>query len=144
MTLGEYRSNFSLTWHQFIAHHNVQPNQILEDVRYEKIIPATRVQLSSKDEYFFFRDNELMLIYISDSALTQQLWAEFKEAGNAGMPAERLRSRAGKTSNQNIFPEQGFTVSMHHDEVDFIEIYAPQSLDEYVANIYREPGLFKR
>ena len=144
MTLNEYRSCFSLTWPQFIAYHNVQSNQILEDVLYEKIIPATRVQLSSKDEYFFFRDNELMLIYISDSVLVQQLWTEFKEAGSAGMPAETLRSRAGKTSNQSVFPEQGFSVSIHNDEVDFVEIYAPQSLDEYVANIYRDPGLFKR
>lgn len=84
------------------------------------------------------------MIYISNDALAQTLWAEFNQLTDRENPEQRVRSRAGKTSNQLIFASQGISVSLTHTEVDFLEIYQPCSLQNYLETIYDEPGKFIR
>jgi len=57
---------------------------------------------------------------------------------------KQFAPRAGKTSNQLIFPSQGITASVKNDSVDFMEIYPACSLHDYLNDVYKEPALFIR
>jgi hypothetical protein len=112
-------------------------------VSYEKITDVSRVCLRG-NQYFFFRDGKLQIIYISDPVLAKNLWNEFKSQAYLNTPDKTVRSRAGKTSNQVIFAGEGITASISQDNVDFIEIYSPCALQDYLRRIYLEPGPFIR
>lgn len=142
MNLRDYRNCFDLSYDQFLAQNDVRAHQIAENVSYEKVTGATRVELG-KGEYFFFRDGRLKVIYTSDELVANRIWKEFLE--NADNTQEKVvRSRAGKTSNQLIAARHGITASITKGEVDFIEIYAPCSLESYLGNIYRDVPKFIR
>jgi hypothetical protein len=141
MKLEEYQKYFSVPLDEFTWLNEISAGHIHEDVRYEKIMDVTRVD-RHPNESFFFKDGKLKVIYISNDALINNLWNEFKLTGTT--PEETVRSRAGKTSNQLIFAIQGLTVSITKDEVHFVEIYHPCTVEEYLGNIYQEPGKFIR
>lgn len=132
-----------LRYEQFVMEHILTRSQIHNDVRYEKIMDVTRVDLA-ENQFFFFKDGVLKMIYISDDVVSLRLWEEFKGRVNADAPDETLRSRAGKTSNQLVFAGEGFTASVHGDGVDFVELYVPCTLEVYLSEVYREPGRFIR
>jgi hypothetical protein len=133
----------TLRYDQFIAEHQIGHDQIEKDVHYEKIADVDRVQLSD-GQYFYFKDGELKLIYLSEGKLATRMWDEFKNSASARASETVVRSRAGKTANQVVFAEQGITASVQGTDVNFIEIYPPQSLEDYLATIYREPKPFIR
>jgi hypothetical protein len=94
-------------------------------------------------QFFFFQNGTLRVIYISDDVLAKKLWDEFNSSARQ-VPDETVRSRAGKTSNQLIFAGKGITASINKGVVDFIEIYPPCTLQDYLENIYHEPQRFIR
>ncbi|MBT1705129.1 hypothetical protein [Chryseosolibacter indicus] len=141
MGLNDYQDYFTLSYDQFITENDVQSSQIHKDVSYEKITSVTRVSLGD-GKNFYFKEGKLKLIYISRDTLTKKLWNEFKSITNTS--EKRVRSRAGKTANQLIFAAHGITASVTKDEVNFIEIYPPCSLEYYLENIYKEPRPFIR
>jgi hypothetical protein len=141
MKLEEYQKYFRVALDEFTWLNEISADHIHEDVRYEKIMNATRVD-RHQNESFFFKDGKLKVIYISNDALINNLWNEFKL--NSTTSEETVRSRAGKTSNQLIFATRGLTVSITKDEVHFVEIYHPCTVEEYLENIYQEPGKFIR
>jgi hypothetical protein len=143
MTWNDYKRCLTLRYDQFIAEHQIREDQIDKDVRYEKITGVDRVQLGD-GQYFYFKGEELKLIYLSAGKVASKLWEEFKNSAGTGTSKTVVRSRAGKTSNQIVFSEQGITASVQGNDVDFIEIYTPQSLEDYRARIYREPKPFIR
>ena len=143
MELSNYKSWFTRNYLDFIAANKIVDSQVNEDVRYEKITDAIRVDMSD-EEFFFFKHGTLKIIYISNEVLAEKLWLEFKHSFDTRTPEKTVRSRAGKTSNQLIFACKGITVALKNDSVDFIEIYPPCSLQEYLDSVYREPGLFIR
>jgi hypothetical protein len=143
MELSNYKRWFSLPYDEFNAENKIDTKQIHEDVRYEKITGAIRVDVSN-DEFFFFRHGTLRIIYISNDVMADKLWCEFRNSFDTCTPEKTVRSRAGKTSNQLIFASQGFTASLNGDGVDFIEIYPACSLKDYLDEVYKEPGLFIR
>jgi hypothetical protein len=143
MELNDYKKCFNLSYDQFIAENKIDSGHVHENVRYEKITDVTRVDLPD-DLYFFFKDGKLKMIYTSNDVVAKKLWNEFSSFTNIKSPEKTVRSRAGKTSNQIIFANQGIAASVTQDEIDFIEVYPPCSLQEYLENIYREPPLFIR
>jgi hypothetical protein len=143
MNLSDYKEYLNLSYDQFIAQLKIQSNQVHESLQYEKITDVVRVDLGD-NKFVFFKDGVLKMIYISNDALADKLWKEFKNATKESAPERTVRSRAGKTSNQEIFSAQGITASIARDEVDFIEIYPPCSLQDYLDKIYREPHKFIR
>ncbi len=143
MNLQEYRQSFNTEYHEFIRINNVAANQIHENLRYEKLINVTRIDLPD-NRLFFFRDGRLQIIYISGEESVSELWNEIKHSVNIDMPENMVRSRAGKTANQLIFASNGFTASVNKNEVHFIEIYPPCSVDQYMDSIYEEPSPFIR
>lgn len=143
MGLNDYKEYFNLSYDQFIKENNIQSSQIHKDVSYEKLTNVTRVNMPDGHD-FYFKDGKLKLIYTSDETLTKKLWNEFESITNTNTPEKTVRSRAGKTANQLIFAAQGITVSITKDEVHFIEIYPPCSLEYYIEHIYKEPQPFIR
>ena len=143
MTWNDYKRCLTLRYDQFIAEYQIGHNQIDKDVRYEKIADVDRLQLGD-DQYFYFKGGELKLIYLSEGKLATKTWDEFKNSARARASETVVRSRAGKTANQVVFAEQGITASVQGNDVNFIEIYPPQSLEDYLATIYREPKPFIR
>jgi hypothetical protein len=143
MTLDDYRKYFALSFDQFTAEHNIHDRQVIRNVAYEGIVPADRIDLQDGG-FLFFQDGELKMIYLSEGAVAQKIWLEFKSSPQAKTPCETLRSRAGKTSNQLVFADGGISASMHGDTVDFIEIYPPQPHQRYLKNVYRDRGPFIR
>ncbi len=143
MKLNDYKNWFTYSDDEFIVQNEIDRSQVEENVRYEKITQVTRVH-GPNEEFLFFKDGTLRIIYISSEILCEGLWREFKKSFDTSAPEKMVRSRAGKPSNQLIFAKLGFTVSLKGDNVDFIEIYPPCSLEDYLDNVYREPGLFIR
>lgn len=143
MEWSNYKKWFTLSYNEFIAANKIGINQVHEGVRYEKITGAIRVDVPD-DGFFFFKHGILKIIYISNDAQAERLWGEFKDSFDTNTPKKTVRSRAGKTSNQLIFASQGITASLKGHRIDFIEIYPPCSLEDYLDNVYREPGLFIR
>ena len=143
MELSTYKKYFALSYDQFVELNKSHISKIVEDVRYEKINDVTRVDLPD-NQFFFFNDGLLKMIYISGETVVNKVWNEFKSTADVSVPEKRVRSRAGKTSNQLIFAAKGFTVSITHNDVNFIELYPPCSLEDYLEKIYIEPGPFIR
>lgn len=141
MQIHDYKQYFKLDYNQFVRENKVNSRQISKNVRYEKLTDVTRVNLHD-DQFFFFKDGRLQLIYISDDELVNKLWGEFKNLSTT--PEKTVRSRAGKTANQYIFANEGITLSTTNDDVHFMEIYPPCALEYYLEHVYQDPGLFIR
>lgn len=142
MTLIDYQKCFASSLDEFLAQHHIPRSKVKEHLRYEKIMDVSRVDLGA-NQFFFFQEGNLRMIYISDKALSNRLWNEFTSTTKSSAH-ETVRSRAGKTSNQIIYAGHGISASMTHDEVDFLEIYPPCSLKEYLDTVYQEVGAFIR
>jgi hypothetical protein len=56
-------------------------------------------------------------------------------------PARR-RGRSSTTANQYVQAERGVAYSEDGDEVEFVEVFPPRSLEAYLEDIYRDPGEF--
>lgn len=138
-----YRQYFSMSYPEFLSGNNVHSSQVCENVKYEKLTDVTRVSLPEGAD-FYFRGDKLLLIYVSEGTLATKLWYEFKTITNSVTPEKIVRSRAGKTANQVIFTSYGITASITKDDVHFIEIYSPCTLEYYLENIYEEPQPFIR
>lgn len=142
MNYDYYQKCLQLSYQEFISKPDTGDIQINKNVGYEKITEATHVSTGS--QHFYYKDDVLKIIYVSDERLTALLWEELKKTIDVTAPDKTVRSRAGKTSNQLIFAGHGVTVSVTKGEANFIEIYPPCSLDEYLEQIYVEPGPFIR
>jgi hypothetical protein len=92
----------------------------------------------------YFRDGQFVLFYIEDlDEELAQLTPKFLQRYLGG-EGEKLRSRAGKRSWQHVYPERGVAFSACDDEVEFLEIFPPTTLEEYRRTLYQEPPQFVR
>ena len=127
-----------------LAQLQLAPGDVKNDVSYQKVKGVARLHNGAVyPAHFYVRGDELAVVYIGDhdflSALSPA--AIKKELGGDGT---RLRSRAGKTSNQYVYPESGFAYSETGGALDFVEVFAPMSLDAYRETIYEDPGPFTK
>ncbi len=106
-----------------------------------KCMEVTRITLGD-NQYFFFKNGRLKLIYISDEDVDKKD-LERIQSGNQRHLCSQKRPYVPvlvKLLIRKVFASQGVTASITQGEVDFIEIYPACSLQEYHENIYREPG----
>ena len=127
-----------------LAQLQLAPGDVKHDVSYQKLKGVARLHNGAVyPAHFYVRGDELAVVYIGDhdflSALSPA--AIKNELGGDGT---RLRSRAGKTSNQYVYPESGFAYSETGGALDFVELFAPMSLDAYREHIYEDPGAFTK
>ncbi|EGC39677.1 hypothetical protein DICPUDRAFT_147540 [Dictyostelium purpureum] len=141
--LENYRKELTLTYDQFIAQHQVKENQIVNDVGYEKMIQLKRIDMNS-DEHFFFKDNMMKIIYLTNNKLVGIIWSEFIQSIHKNDQGEIVGSRASKIANHIIYAKNGIAASIEGDNVIFIEFFPPQSLQEYLSGIYKKPLSFRR
>ncbi len=134
------------------AHHRrdlvtelqLAPADVREDVAYQKLSGVARLYNGAVyPAHFYVRGDELEIVYIGNADFLRALSpaAIRKELGGDGV---RLRSRAGKTANQYVYPEAGFAYSETNGALDFVEIFRPMSIDAYRASIYEDPGAFTK
>ena len=134
------------------AHHRrdlmtaleLAPGDVREDVAYQKLAGVARLHNAAVyPAHFYVRGDDVEVVYIGNPDFLRALTpaAIHKELGGDGV---RLRSRAGKTANQYVYPEAGFAYSETHGALDFVEIFRPMSIDAYRATIYEDPGEFTK
>lgn len=98
--------------------------------------------MSNKDGLFYFAEDRLILIHIHSKPLLAQLNGRLL-LSELGTPAANLRSPAGKGYGHYVFSDQGLALSIDADSrVAFVEIFRPRSYEDYLAQIYVDPGPF--
>jgi hypothetical protein len=90
----------------------------------------------------YLKDGVVALVRVNGAGLTETSPAEL--TGLYGESTARLRSRAGKTANLWVWPDEGIACSVQGETIHFLEVYPPCSRDDYEARIYREPPRFIR
>jgi mannose-6-phosphate isomerase-like protein (cupin superfamily) len=56
-----------------------------------------------------------------------------------GEPDARLRSRAGRRFTDHVWADRGVAVSTDGNEIAFLEVFPPRSLERYEREIYEDP-----
>jgi hypothetical protein len=90
----------------------------------------------------YVRDGRVQMVYVPSGPALKGLTTDQLEKQLGGKATE-LRSRAGKSSVQTVRPQEGVAYSSEGDEVQFVEVFSPRTLDAYKSDIYRDPGPFK-
>ena len=108
---------------------------VAHDVGYQRIDGVDRV--STPEAHWFFDGDRLRVVYASDAAFGEQPAAPLlAELG----PGEELRSRSHKRSIQHVWPERGLAASIDEDgRLEFVEVFPPMQLQDYLDEIYEEP-----
>ena len=90
----------------------------------------------------YLKDDRVEMVYLGPGGLHGVTAADLESE----LPGEAtlLRSRAGKTANMHVRAEEGVAYSAEGDEVHFVEVFRPRSLQDYESEIYNDPGPFIR
>lgn len=138
--LEEWLTLRALSRDELVQRVGASRPDVAEGVAYQGLRPVDRVQLpGERPAYAFFRGDELVMLYAGRGAL--------KDISRASLEADlgdghELRSRAGKRSLLHVYPDRGVAFSADGDEVEFLEVFPPTTLERYESEIYREPGPF--
>ena len=94
----------------------------------------------------FFGDRSgPLLVYVGDRRQLPGVGRSGVEA-ELGPPEAVLACRAGKEYAQWVFPAKGVAaaVAASADDLAFVEIFPPLTLEEYLHTLYEDPGPFVR
>lgn len=132
LSRAEVRERFS------IGDDGVDPG-----VAYERITGVDRLhQGSAFPGHFYFRGDELAMLYIPRTALGDTDLGALQE--ELGEPAAMLRSRTGEDSSILVYPERGVAFATDGEQVEIVEIFPPTTLEDYQSGIHKDPGEFIR
>jgi len=111
---------------------------------YGKLDALTELHDTKKHPARFYFDGDApLLIYVDEPvALARCDATELVE--RLGKPAAELRSRAGKTFTHYVYPAAGIAFSAHRQEIAYVEVFAPGTLQDYLDRIYVDPGAFTK
>lgn len=142
--LAKFQEALGLDEQEVQRRFGASGGQVQHDVRYEGLEHMTQYYNPSVlPARLYVRDGQVQLVYVpAGGALADTTPADID--AQVGGRGHRVRSRAGKTANQYVQAERGVAYSEDGDEVDFVEIFAPRSLQAYLRDIYRDPGEFIR
>ena len=129
---------------QLMALLRLAPADVEQHAAYQKLRDVARLTNAAVyPAHFFVRGDQLQLVYVGDAELLRTLTpAAIRRAlGGSGVA---LRSRAGKRSNQYVYPGLGFAYSETDDAIDFVEVFRPMSLADYRARIYEDVAPFSK
>ena len=125
--------------------YKIKDTHIEQNAAYQKLTGLTAVYNPDMlPVRFFLRNDTVVLIYSSDQRIVDTLDAGEITARYGDEDENYLRSRAGKRSNLMVYPEEGLAVAIEGNEVQFIEIFQPTTLEQYKKEIYIEIGPFIR
>jgi hypothetical protein len=115
------------------------PEQITPDVSYGSLGHVDRLTApGAHPAHFFFRGDELALIYVPEDAL------HGVTPDQLGGPGERLRSRFGKDAALYVHADRGVAYTEENGAVVALEVFPPTTLDRYRDEIWWEPPGFIR
>ncbi len=136
--LDELLALRELTREQVQDRFGIDESGVDPDVAYERLDGVDALyQPSAFPGHFFFRGDDLAIIYIPRSALADDDPDELRQA--LGEPAATLSSRTGEDSSLLVYPDQGVAFATDGEHVEIVEIFPPTTLDEYRTRIYKEP-----
>lgn len=90
----------------------------------------------------YVHNDRVELVYVGKKALTDL--SPSRLADELGGEGVRLRSRAGRTAGLWVHAQRGIAYSAQGEHLDFVEVFRPRTTEQYEAQIYREPGPFRR
>ena len=121
-----------------------EPDDVIEGGKYQGLTGVTIVHAGDRcPGSLYLADDRVVLMYVGDLDRWPQITPDAL-FDSLGEPDERLRSRAGRGHSQYLFGAGGVAFSTADDEVDFVEVFAPTTVADYVAQIYAEPPPFIR
>lgn len=118
-----------------------------KDANYGSLRGLTVLNPPEVPGLIFTDGDKVEVIYLRGfpTAMAADVESAIRSNGSAGEAAE-LRSRSGKRSAVLVYPGAGVAYSTNRttSTVDFIEIFAPTTLEQYEARIYDGPGKFTK
>jgi hypothetical protein len=143
--LGACRAMLELTAAQVRARLEINgAGEIHEGVKYEGLAGVT--QYYNRDVLparIYVRADRVDMVYVPSGPALAGVTCYDLDAEAGGKPVS-FRSRAGKEYVHYAHTEQGLAYSAKGDDVRFVEVFPPCSLDAYEREIYRDPGPFIR
>ena len=126
------------------ARFGISEDHILSDANYEKLKGVTELHNpDSHPGYFYYQEGQFVLLYVGRSPQMDELDPSEMEE-QLGEPAKQLPSRAGKTFNHLVYPDQGIAFSTNGLNVRILEIFPPMDFKSYKKRYYKKPPLFTR
>lgn len=89
--------------------------------------------------HFIFKDGRCILFYVEDISDALGEMTPEDLVNILGGPATDLPSHAGRASRHYVYPSRGIGYSANYKSVDYMEVFAPTTLDDYLARFYRKP-----
>jgi hypothetical protein len=127
-----------LTRDQVQERFGIDESGVDPDVAYERLGGVDALyEPSAFPGHFFFRGDELVMIYIPRTALADTDLEELRRA--LGEPAATLSSRTGEDSSLLVYPDRGVAFATDGEKVEIVEVFPPTTLDDYRTRIYKEP-----
>jgi hypothetical protein len=136
-----------LTLPDMLARHGLGFDQVKHHSKYIRLAGLARVYDRDAHPgrfYFHEADETFVLLYIEQPGRDYPQLTSPALRKYLGEPAAELPSRAGPQHVQSVYPEQGMAFSADQQEVSFLEIFQPTTLETYQAQFYMNPGTFIR
>ncbi len=112
------------------------------NLKYEKLAPVDKIHNPEKHPgHFYFQGDRLVMLYVGQGEEIGHLKMS-RLIKKFGQPVE-LDSRAGKFPHY-VFPKKGFACSADGEQILFIEIFPPCTLEYYLEHIYEQPIPFRK
>jgi hypothetical protein len=111
-------------------------------VRYEGIEHVDRLHSDAFPGHFYFRGDELAMLYVPRSALKDADLGELQR--ELGEPEVMLSSRTGEDSTLHVHPERGVAFATDGEKLEILEVFPPTTRKAYEAGIYDPPPEFIR
>ena len=119
--------------------------EIEKNVGYERLKNLTSVaDKAGEIPTLFFRGKRQVLMYLNAEMLAARKLTPEDFYQKFGGKFVELRSRAGKTHKQIVYPAQGVAFSTDGASLDFLEIFPPTTIAKYKREIYRTVPAFTK
>jgi hypothetical protein len=111
---------------------------------YHKLRPVDKWRRpAAHPGFFIIQGDRLALIYVDDEQALADLHPDALRA-ELGEPEASLRSRAGKSVPLHVVATKGVAYAGKADRIYYLEIFPPMSLADYQAQIYEDPGVYRK
>ena len=124
----------------------LEPSEVREDSYYGQLYPLTLVRDPSVfPGNLYFDGDAPVLAYVEQPERFAPDVTAAALLALVGEDAERLASRASKPSRLLVAAERGIAISARLEQsVDYLELFAPMSAEEYRRRLYAQPPAFQK
>ncbi|MFT3773293.1 MAG: hypothetical protein QM820_48560 [Minicystis sp.] len=124
---------------QIMTRIGADARHVRRGVKYQRLTNLIEVRNEKADPAFFhFRDDKLVLLYVSGKEALGALRAPALYAQLGGRGVE-LASRSCHSCVLHVYPQKGVAFSSEGDDLNFVEVFPPTTIEAYQAEVYIEP-----